>query len=232
MEDQEIEVVENPPPDDNDSSTSGREKEKNPSTEGEEPAKRFKQDVDSNDTEEEVQKKNIAEQKDNSIIQQKAQQEEQVSSPNTKKVIDHESFIKSLENCGTAEGGIVDSSHTWDVMAKELGCSVEEVEEYAYKYLISIVAVPREKDSSFTPSNNNNVSAGLIWTAAETILFETLLLQYKPPKSKRFDTKPWNEWGESIAQKIPGKKKDDVITWYNRHYLNTTIELEATKAKH
>lgn len=227
-----MEVVENPPPEDKDSNTPGREKEKNLSTEGEEPTKRSKHDADSNGTDEEVQRKNIAEHEDNSIIQQLEQQEEQESNPKTKTLIDHESFIKSLENYGTAEGGMVDSSHTWDVMAKELGCSVEEVEEYAYKYLISIVTVPREKDSSLTPSNNNNVSAELIWTAAETILFETLLLQYKPPRNKRIDTKPWNEWGESIAQKIPGKKKDDVITWYNRHYLNTTIALEATKAKH
>jgi len=148
----------------------------------------------------------------------------------------HTRFLQSLER--HASGDDV-SRAAWSNMASELGWSVEQVQVYAYRYMMAlndesedqsmpqqehqangddVVMADNEENGSIMNGNSDNE-----WTLEEDILLDSLLAVY-PPRCSANSSSNNNsnhnalDWEEQVASRMPGKTPMQVRQRYNQLY--------------
>ncbi len=149
---------------------------------------------------------------------------------------DHARFVDSLER-HVSDGENV-SRATWSNMANELGWTVENVQAYAYQYMMALnspdenqaegqangthVSMNGRHDVSMSNNNhdNGNVTNGNSeWTVEEDILLDSLLALYHPGESSNYShNRNLLDWEEQVASRLPGRTPMQIRQHYNELY--------------
>lgn len=135
------------------------------------------------------------------------------------------------------------SRAAWSSMASELGWDVEQVQTYAYRYMMALNAQDEDQPTSqgeqqdngedvvMNNGNTNNGSAAngnsetVEWTLEEDILLDSLLAVHLPRgnrgaanNSSSNNNHDVLDWEEQVASRLPGKTPMQVRQRYNQLY--------------
>ena len=154
----------------------------------------------------------------------------------------HARFLESLERHATSSGGEQVSRAVWSRMASDLGWSVEQVQVYAYWYMMALaedddqaISQGEQQDNGGNNvimnggghRNDNELNENLTngnseWTLEEDILLESLLAVYLPLGYHTSSGNNTNnnhsglDWEEQVASRLPGKTPMQVRQRYRQ----------------
>jgi len=146
----------------------------------------------------------------------------------------HARFVECLErHAGDNNGRAV-----WSNMASELGWTVEQVQSYAHRYMLTLNeatmshgdqqnntagdVIMNNGDNCDNETNGNSDSDE--WTLEEDILLDSLLAAHLPCAGASHNSNSHNnnnaalEWEEQVASRLPGRTPMQVRQRYNQLY--------------
>lgn len=124
----------------------------------------------------------------------------------------HDRFLASLER----HGGSM-TRHTWSNMASDLDWTAEEVQTYAYRYMMALSTNQSKQEDQ--ESGVNDSTNGNAWSLEENILFDSLLAVFLP---YGIDSSTNGlDWEEKVAAHLPGRTPMQVRRRYNFLYVET-----------
>jgi hypothetical protein len=136
----------------------------------------------------------------------------------------HGRFLESFEQYRDSEGWL---QH----IAEDIGWTIDEVEQHAFRYLVALVEIDQRRGTTINGRTESRTSQSLgvdimngahgsrPWSVQECALLETLIAVHRP--YIREVSQGDRRWQDFIVSQMPGRSESEVLSrirWLERQY--------------